>query len=104
MSNTVKACRCLSGIFLNQSIIEEEFFHWLRDVLFLTSVLILWSICLLIRPISLLAGLIMLRVGFLATFSLWSLSDMKGCRSALRSVRSWLSSSVAMAFASWLIL
>ena len=45
MSNTVKVCRCLSGIFLNQSITEEEFFHWLSDVLFLTSVLILWSIC-----------------------------------------------------------
>ena len=49
---------------------EEEFFHWLSDVLFLTSVLILWSICLLIRPISLLAGLISLQVGLLAKFSL----------------------------------
>ena len=29
---------------------------------------------------------------------------MKACRSAKRSVRSWISSSVAMAFASWLIL
>ena len=43
MSNMVKVCRCLSGMFLNQSITEEEFFHWLSDVLFLTSVLILWS-------------------------------------------------------------
>ena len=66
MSNMVKVCRCLSGMFLNQSITEEEFFHWLSDVLFLTSVLILWSICLLIRPISLLAGLISLHVGLLA--------------------------------------
>ena len=55
---------------MNQSITEEEFFHWLSDVLFLTSVLILWSICLLIRPISLLAGLISLQVGLLAKFSL----------------------------------
>ena len=70
MPNTVKVCRCLSGILLNQSITEEEFFHWLSDVLFLTSVLILWSICLLVRPISLLAGLISLQVGLLAKFSL----------------------------------
>ena len=70
MSNTVKVCRCLSGILLNQSITEEEFFHWLSDVLFLTTVLILWSICLPIRPISLLAGLISLQVGLLAKFSL----------------------------------
>ena len=35
--------------FMNQSITVEEFFHWLNDVLFLTSVSILWSICLLIR-------------------------------------------------------
>lgn len=70
MSNTVKVCRCLSGILLNQSITEEEFFHWLSDDLFHTSVLILWSICLLIRPISLLAGLISLQVGLLAKFSL----------------------------------
>ena len=41
----------------------------ISDVLFLTSVLILWSICLLIRPISLLAGLISLQVGLLAKFS-----------------------------------
>ena len=33
MSNMVKVCRCLSGMFLNQSITEEEFFHWLSDVL-----------------------------------------------------------------------
>ena len=70
MSNMVKVYRCLSGMFLNQSITEEEFFHWLSDVLFLTSVLILWSICLLIHPISLLAGLISLQVGLLAKFSL----------------------------------
>ena len=70
MSNTVKVCRCLSGILLNQSITEEEFFHWLSDDLFHTSVLILSSICLLIRPISLLAGLISLQVGLLAKFSL----------------------------------
>ena len=68
MPNTVKVYRCLSGMFLNHSITEEEFFHWLSDVLFLTSVLIIWSICLLIRPISLLAGLISLQVGLLAKF------------------------------------
>ena len=49
MSNTVKVCRCLSKIFLNQSITVEEFFLWLSEVLFLTSVSILWGICLLIR-------------------------------------------------------
>ena len=70
MSNTVKMYRCLSEIFLNRSITEKEFFHWLSDVLFLTSVLILWSMCLLIRPISLLAGLISLQVGLLAKFSM----------------------------------
>ena len=64
----MKVCRCLSGKFLNQSITEEEFFHWLSDVLFLTSVLILWSICLLIRPISHLAGLISLQVGLFVIF------------------------------------
>ena len=69
MLNMLEVCRCLSGIFLNQ-LIMEEFFHWLSDVLFLMSVLILWSICLLICPILLLAGLISLQGGSLAKFSL----------------------------------
>ena len=58
MSNTVKVYRCLSGIFFNYSITEEEFFYWLSDVLFLTCVLILWIICF------------SLQVGLLAKFSL----------------------------------
>ena len=70
MSNTVKVCRCLSKIFLNQSITVEEFFHWLSEVLFLTSVSILWRICFVLIiclenlfTYSLLTGLISLQFG-----------------------------------------
>ena len=60
----------MSGMFLYHLITEEEFFHLLSDVLFRMSVLILWSICLLICLILVLAGLISLQVGLLANFSL----------------------------------
>ena len=60
----------MSGMFLYHLITEEEFFHLLSDVLFRMLVLILWSICLLICLILVLAGLISLQVGLLANFSL----------------------------------
>ena len=58
MSNTAKVCWCLSCMDENQLITDVEFFHWLRPVFCLIDVLMLSRSFLLIRPISLLAGLI----------------------------------------------
>lgn len=58
MSNTAKVCWCLSCIDDNQFVMEVEFFHWLRPVFRLIVVLMFSRSCLLIRPISLLSGLI----------------------------------------------
>ena len=64
---------------------------------FLMSVLIfLIIICLLIQPILLLARLISLQVGLLVKFFMLSLSDMKACCFAMRSVWSKMLSCVAM--------
>ena len=52
---------------------QTEFFHWFSEALSLIFVLILSRICLLIRPISLFAGLISLQVGLLWKLSLWPL-------------------------------
>ena len=58
MSNTAKVCWCLSCMDENQLVTDVEFFHWLRPVFRLIVVLMFSRSCLLIRPISLLAGLI----------------------------------------------
>ena len=58
MSNTAKVCWCLSCMDENQLVTDVEFFHWLRPVFRLTVVLMFSRSCLLIRPISILAGLI----------------------------------------------
>ena len=65
---------------------------------FLMSVLIflIIIICLLIQPILLLARLISLQVGLLVKFFMLSLSDMKACCFAMRSVWSKMLSCVAM--------
>ena len=47
----------------NQLITDVEFFHWLRPVFRLIVVLMFSRSCLLIRPISLLAGLTSWQVG-----------------------------------------
>ena len=82
---------------------DDEFFHWLRPVFCLTVVLMFARISLLIRPISLFAGLMSLHVGLFWKLSLWSLSVIKACRSAMRSARSSMFRLVAMAWASLLI-
>ena len=64
MSKMANVCWCLFGMLENQLMTDEEFFHWLSVVLFLIVVLMLSRICLLIRPISLFAGLISLQVIF----------------------------------------
>ena len=58
MSNTANVCWCLSCMDENQLITDVEFFHWLRPVFCLIDVLMFSRSFLLIRPISLLAGLI----------------------------------------------
>ena len=63
MSNTAKVCWCLFCMDENQLIMDIEFFHWLRPVFRLIVVLMFYRSCLLIRPISLLAGLISPHVG-----------------------------------------
>ena len=64
----------LFGMVLNQFITAPEFFHWLILVASTVSLLIRSNMCLEMMPISLLAGLINLQVGWLLKFSLWSLS------------------------------
>ena len=66
-----------------QLITEAEFFHWLTPVLCLTVVLMFSSIGLLMRPISLFAGLIRRHVNLFSKLSLWSFKVMKACRSAM---------------------
>ena len=57
MSNMAKVYWCLSCVDENQLVTDVEFFHWLRPV-FRLIVVLMFSRSLLIRPISLLAGLI----------------------------------------------
>ena len=70
MSKTTKACRFLLGMSEYQLMTEAEFFHWLRPVFCLTVVLMFSSITLLMRPISLLAGLMRRHVGLFTKLSL----------------------------------
>ena len=60
---TAKVCWCLSCMDENQLITDVEFFHWLRPLFRLIVVLMFSRSCLLIRPISLLAGLISRQLG-----------------------------------------
>ena len=55
------------------------------------------------RPISLFAGFISLRIGLFWKLSLWSFSVMNACHSAMRSVWSSMFMLVAMFLASLLI-
>ena len=79
MSDTAKVCWCLSCMDENQLVTDVEFFHWLRPVFPLIVVLMFSRTCLLIRRISLLAGLIGQQVGLFWKFSLRSLSVIKAC-------------------------
>ena len=83
---------------------EREFFYWLSDVLVRMVVLILVRILLLMRPISLFAGLMSLQVGLFWKFSLWSFRVMKACCSAMRSTLSCILRLVAMSRASLLMM
>ena len=75
-------------IFLNQSITDVVFFHWLKLVVLLILLLILSRMSLLILPISDLVGLINLHVGLLAKFGLWSFSVMNASLSVVLSTLS----------------
>ena len=88
----------------NQLITDDEFFHWLSPVFCLIVVLMLSRICLLIRPISLFAGLMSLHVGLFWKLSLWSLRVMNACRFAIHSARSSMLRLAAMFLASLLML
>ena len=70
MSFLIHALSLLKSSDFRECITEAELFHWMRPVLFLT-VLIISSICLLMRPISLFAVL-MRHVGLFSKLSLWS--------------------------------
>ena len=83
---------------------EREFFHWLSDVLVRMVVLMLVRILLLMRPISLFAGLMSLQVGLFSKLSSWSFRVMKACCSAMRSTLSCMLRSVAMIRASLLMM
>ena len=84
----------------NQLITDDEFFHWLSPVFCLIVVLMFSKICLLIRPISLFAGLMSLHLGLFWKLSLWSLRVMNACRFAIHSVRSSMMRLAAMFLAS----
>ena len=96
MSKQIKLYWCLFSIFLNQSITDVVFFHWLKLVVLLILLLILSRMSLLILPISDLVGLINLHVGLLAKFGLWSFSVMNASLSAVLSTLSSMPSFVAM--------
>ena len=70
MSKTAKVCRFFLGMSEYQLMTEAEIFHWLSSVFCLTVVLTFSSICLLMRPISLLAGLMRQHVGLFTKLSL----------------------------------
>ena len=103
MSKQIKLYWCLFSIFLNQSITDVVFFHWLKLVVLLILLLILSRMSLLILPISDLVGLIILHVGLLAKFGLWSFSVMNSSLSAVLSTLSSMPSFVAMfLFSAWM--
>ena len=104
MSKTANVCWFLLGMSAYQLITEAELFHWLRPVLCLAVVLMFSSICLLMRPISLFAGLMRRHVGLFSKLSLWSFEVMKACRSAMHSALSSMWRLVAMFLASLLML
>ena len=74
MSKHMKLCCCLFSVFLNHSMTDDVFFHWLILVFVVILSLMRSRITLLILPISDLVGLISRQVGLLAKFGLWSLS------------------------------
>ena len=104
MSKTANVCWFLSGMSAYQLIKEVELFHWWRPVLCLTAVFMFSSICSLMRPISLFAGLMRWHVGLFSNLSLWSFKVMKPCRSAMHSALSSMWGLVAMFLASLLML
>ena len=77
MSNMVNVCRCFSSIFSNQLITSVVFFHSLSFSFWHTQLLLLSNIDLLLLPISFLAGFIILVVGWLTKFFLWSFKVIK---------------------------
>ena len=82
-SNTINECNSLCCMPVNQAKTALVFFHWFSFSL-LTSVVLMrsWS-CLLIFPISDLAGLIRWQVGLFAKLGLWSLRVIKASRLAV---------------------
>ena len=73
MSNIINLCELLLSIFLNQLITLAVFFNSFTFKIS-HSLEFIWSkICLLIFPISFLAGLMSLVVGWFKKFALWSL-------------------------------
>ena len=77
MSNIINLCELLLSIFLNQLITPAVFFHsFTFNISY--SLEFVWSkICLLILPISFLAGLISHVVGWFKKFALWSFKVIK---------------------------
>ena len=103
MSNWVNLCVCLLSILLNQLITSLLLFHCRMCVAFLILLLMVFKICLLIKPIWDLAGFINLHLGVEVKCSLWSFIVMNAWR--LASVSSLLSNLrfLALCFASWFI-
>ena len=79
MSKTANVCWFLLGMLAYQLITEADFFHWLRPVLCLTVVLMFSSICLLMRPISLFAGLMRRHVGLFSKLSIYIIVGASQC-------------------------
>ena len=99
----MNVCLSLCSMLLNQFRTALVFFHWFKLRWLVMVVFIRSRICLLILPISDLAGLIRLQVGLLAKLGLWSLRVMKASRLAVVLTRSPRSSLLAISLASSLI-
>ena len=104
MSKQAKVCLFLSSKFLNHSMTDIEFFHWLTATMGLMFCRMVSSIFLLIMPISLFAGLISLQGKLCSKLSLWSFNVIKASFLASISVLSSKSSFCAILFASALML
>ena len=103
MSKQMNVCLSLLVMFLNQSLTEVVFFHWLILVAAMILLLIQSRIFLLIWPISDFVGLINLRVGLFTKFGLWSFRVVNASLLAVMSTRSAISNSSVIFLSSFFI-
>jgi hypothetical protein len=99
-SKAMNECWSLFGMFLNHVNTDVVFFHWLTPILAITFWLIRSRSCLLILPISDLAGLIRRQLGLFLKLILWSFKVINASRSAVILILSARFNFVAISLAS----